>query len=183
VLPHAAEKEVGAALEEFAKTRFRLVSQKNFKADRDSGGPTRADFAILRRDVTEAEADALAQSVIERLDAEPLVVIEVKTGRAGLTQAQRRFKSRLMESGRADLYVLYHLPQSQVRPGFIAEQVQAYLARENIKLTADMRHLVEQLSAAIQRGAPDNAPVGSIFGLALQVSAAALGLALATDDA
>lgn len=116
-----------------------------------------------------------------RLARRPFALFEVKTGTAELTVPQRELLEKLIAEGKGDIFVLYNLPQSKIRPEFLADSVERYLKREIRALGEEERDLVLRLAKEIQNSLPEELSAGEAFLFTLIATSTVLGLDYAWD--
>ncbi len=94
---------------------------------------------------------------------------------------QRELLEKLIAEGKGDIFVLYNLPQSKIRPEFLADSVERYLKREIRALGEEERDLVLRLAKEIQNSLPEELSAGEAFLFTLIATSTVLGLDYAWD--
>ena len=72
--------------------------------------------------------------------------------------------------------MLYNLPQSKIRPEFLADSVESYLSQKGLRLGKEERALIRRLSKEMQRSLPQELSGGEAFLFTLLATAPLLHL-------
>lgn len=176
IIPRAAEREVGDALTNFAEgTGFRVWGgKKSVRGERPDANAF-PDIALRPADMSDKDFGVFVKDAIANIDKRSFAIFEVKTGTAELSLRQGELLEMLLRAGKADIFVLYNLPQSKIRSAFLADSVEKFL-RANQVLSNEERNIVERLSEEMQKTLSPDLSAGEIFFYTLLATCTVLGL-------